>query len=118
MQNIFILFVGIFLSLRLEAFFSELDKYWIWTIPVILFVFIMLGILNKIFLPFCKFIGFVEKYVVETVINLSELIVRFVSYFCVRFQAGNFQSYLLYSLIGILLIFTFIIIFYEMFVNV
>lgn len=117
-QNICIFLVGVFLALRLETFFSTLDKYWIWTIPLILSLFIAFGILNKLLLPICKIIGFVEKYIVETVINLSEFVVRFASYLCVRLQAGNFQSYLLYSLIGLIFIFTFVIVFYQMFIKV
>lgn len=117
-QNICILLVGIFLSLRLETFFFELGKSWVWTIPVILSVFVLFGFLNKLFNPFCKFISFVEKYIVDSVMNISELAIRLASYLCVKFQAGNFQSYLLYSLIGLVLIFTFVIVFYEMFVKV
>ncbi len=117
-QNICILLVGIFLSLRLETFFSALDKNWVWTIPVIFSVFILFGLLNKLFNPFCNVISFVEKYIVETVMNVSELAIRLASYLCVRFQAGNFQSYLLYSLIGLVLIFTFVLVFYSMFIKV
>ena len=117
-QNICILLVGIFLSLRLETFFFALGKNWVWTIPVIFCVFILLGLLNKVFVPFCKLVSFFEKYVVETILHLSEFVIRLMSYLCVRFQAGNFQSYLLYSLIGLVLIFTFVIVFYEMFVKV
>lgn len=117
-QNACIFLVGVFLSLRLESFFSELDKYLLWTIPVILCIFLLFGILNKLFVPFCKLIVFVEKYILETIINLSEFIVRASSYLCVRFQAGNFQSYLLYSLIGLVFIFTFVVIFYQVFIKV
>ena len=117
-QNILIALAGIFLFLRLNPFFFELNTNLIWTVPVLLLIFIILGILNKIFVPICRMFYWIEKYVIETVINFTELIVRALSYLCKKFQGGNFQSYLIYSLTGLVLILIFVLIFYQILIKV
>ena len=81
-------------------------------------LFVLLGILNRWFISFCKMLGWIEKYIVETAVNLTELSVRALSYICCRFQAGNFQAYLTYSIVGLVLIFIFVLIFYEIVIKV
>ena len=117
-QNSLISLAGIFLFIRLNPFFFELNTNFIWTLPVLLLFFTILGILNRIFIPVCKIFVWFEKYIIETVINFVELLIRAMSYLCKRFQGGNFQSYLIYSLSGLILIFIFVFVFYQMFIKV
>ena len=81
-------------------------------------LFVLLALGNQIFMPLCKIIAWIEKYIVNTVVSLGELAIRFISFLCNRFQAGNFQSYLLYSLMGLVFIFLFILVFYEFLIKV
>ena len=117
-QNSLIALIGIFLFLRLNPFFFELNTNLIWTVAVLFVLFAVLGVLNKIFIPLCRFFGWIEKYVIETIINFTELVIRAMSYLCGRLQGGNFQSYLIYSLTGLVLILIFVLIFYEILIKV
>ena len=109
---------GIFLLLRFTPFFVNLGGSWIWTILIIVFLFMFIGLLNKIFIPVCRLIGWFEKYVVDTFLNFVELVIRFFSFFCCRFQGGGIQLYLIYSFIGLLLILGFILVFYFTVANI
>ena len=110
-QNALIFLSGIFLLLRFTPFFVNLGSSWIWTILIIVFIFMFIGLLNKIFIPCCRIAGWIEKYIVDTFLNFIELVIRFLSFVCCRFQ-GGVQSYILYSFIGLLLILGFILVFY------
>ena len=116
-QNIAIALVGVYLFLRLYPFFSILGGDWKWTILVLVLMFIVFGVLNKMFIPLCKLAGWIEKYVVEGAINFAELVFRAVSYLITKIQAGNFQSYLIYSLIGIVFLLGFILLFYVILIK-
>ena len=117
MQNSLIALIGLFLCLRLNSFFFTLDKNIWWTIPVILGIVFIIVLVGKLFLPFCRLCAWVEKYVVELFINMSELVVRAFSYMSGRFQGGNFQSYLLYSIGGLAAILLFVLVFYELLIK-
>lgn len=117
-QNSLFVLMGIYLFLRVGPFFSILDENWIWALAALLLIFLLFGLANKFFIPFCRMFGWIEKYIVETVLNLAELSVRALSYVCCKFQAGNFQSYLIYSIVGLVLIFLFVLIFYEVFIKI
>ncbi|MBS4759446.1 MAG: hypothetical protein KHX03_01955 [Clostridium sp.] len=117
-QNAMITLAGVYLFMRLNPFFVDLGFDWVWTLLVLALMFLTLGVLNKLFIPFCKMMGWIEKYVVESVINFAELLIRAFSYICTKLQAGNFQSYLIYSLIGLVLIFAFVLIFYVLLIKV
>ena len=117
LQNSLIALIGLFLCLRLNPFFFTLDKNIWWTIPAILGIIFMVIFAIKLFLSFCKLCAWVEKYVVELFINLSELVVRALSYLSGRFQVGNFQSYLLYSIGGLAAILLFVLVFYELLIK-
>lgn len=117
-QNSLFALVGIFLLVRLNPFFFELAKSFWWTIPVLLVLFVFLGIANRMFIPLCRAAGWIEKYIVETVINFIALLFRALSYVSGRFQGGNFQSYLIYSLLGLVAILIFVLIFYVVLINV
>ncbi len=117
LQNSLIALIGLFLCLRLNPFFFTLDKNIWWTIPAILGIIFMVIFASKLFLSFCKLCAWVEKYVVELFINLSELVVRALSYLSGRFQVGNFQSYLLYSIGGLAAILLFVLVFYELLIK-
>ncbi len=110
-QNALIFLSGIFLLLRFTPFFVNLGSSWIWTILIIVFIFMFIGLLNKIFIPCCRIAGWIEEYIVDTFLNFIELVIRFLSFVCCRFQ-GGVQSYILYSFIGLLLILGFILVFY------
>ena len=117
-QNSLIGLIGLYLFLRLDTFLFDLSQNWPWTL-LLLFLFIVgLFILNKIFKPLCKIFLWIEQYIIETFINFIELFVRAVSYICGRFQTGNFQSYLIYSIFGLIFIFAFVLIFYEMILKI
>lgn len=116
-QNSIIGLVGLYLFLRLNPFFYALGNDWVWTILVLFIFLAVLIILNRLFIPFCKMIGWIEKYIVESIVNFVELVVRAVSYMCSKFQTGNFQSYIIYSLVGLVLILAFVLIFYEMLIK-
>ena len=117
-QNSLFALVGIFLFMRLNPFFFELSKNFWWTLPVLILIFVFFGLVNRLFMPFCSVAGWIEKYVVETVINFIALFFRALSYVSGRFQGGNFQSYLIYSLAGLILILVFVLIFYVVLINV
>lgn len=117
-QNSLFVLLGIYLFLRAGVFFGILEINWLWAVFVLFVLFVLLGILNRWFISFCKMLGWIEKYIVETAVNLTELSVRALSYICCRFQAGNFQAYLTYSIVGLVLIFIFVLIFYEMVIKV
>lgn len=117
LQNSLIALIGLFLCLRLNPFFFTLDKNIWWTIPVILGIVFIIVLAGKLFLPFCRLCAWVEKYVVELFINMSELVVRAFSYMSGRFQGGNFQSYLLYSIGGLATILLFVLVFYELLIK-
>lgn len=117
-QNSLITLVGVYLFLRLNPFFFDLGTNWVWTIIVLALFFVALGVLNRLFMPFCKMIGWIEKYIVESIINFSELLIRGFSYMCCKMQAGNFQSYLIYSLVGLVLILSFVLLFYVVLIKV
>lgn len=116
--NALLVLTGVYLFVRLNPFFFELGADLLWTLLVVVLLFAALGIVNRLFLPFCKMAGWIEKYVVETVINFVALAVRALSYLSGRFQGGNFQSYLIYSIAGLALIFGFVLIFYVMLIKV
>ena len=116
-QNSLFALVGVFLFIRLNPFFFELSKNFWWTIPVLIFIFVSFGIANRFFIPLCRVAGWIEKYVVETFINLVALLFRALSYVSGRFQGGNFQSYLIYSLLGLVAILTFVLIFYVLLIK-
>lgn len=117
-QNSLIGLVALYLFFRLNPFFYALGNDWVWTI-LVLFVFLaVLIILNRLFIPICKMIGWIEKYIVENVVNFTELVIRAASYMCCKLQTGNFQSYIIYSLVGLVLILAFVLIFYEMLIKV
>ncbi len=117
-QNSLFALVGIFLFMRLNPFFFELSKNFWWTLPVLILIFVFFGLVNRLFMPFCNVAGWIEKYIVETVINFIALFFRALSYVSGRFQGGNFQSYLIYSLAGLILILVFVLIFYVVLINV
>ena len=117
-QNSLFALVGIFLFMRLNPFFFELSRNFWWTLPVLILIFVFFGLVNRLFMPFCSVAGWIEKYVVETVINFIALFFRALSYVSGRFQGGNFQSYLIYSLAGLILILVFVLIFYVVLINV
>ena len=117
-QNSLFALVGIFLFMRLNPFFFELSRNFWWTLPVLILVFVFFGLANRLFMPFCNVAGWIEKYIVETVINFIALFFRALSYVSGRFQGGNFQSYLIYSLAGLILILVFVLIFYVVLINV
>lgn len=110
-QNSFIFLAGVFLLLRFNPFFVNLGANWVWTVLVVVGLFLFIGIMNKIFIPVCRGFAWIEKYVVDTFLNMVELLVRFLSFLCCRFQSGNFQSYLLYSFLGLLILMVFVIVF-------
>lgn len=115
LQNTLLIFVAIYLFLRLDTFFLLLGNQWFYSIFSLILIFVFLGILNKLFIPLCKIFLWIEKYVVEIISKLFELVVRLLSYFCVRFQAKNFQTNILYSLIGLIFIFLLVIILFVIF---
>ncbi len=117
-QNSLIAFAGVYLFLRFNPFFFELNNNWVWTILVLVLLFVILGILNKIFIQICKIFGWIECYIVESTVNLAALIFRFFSYLCGILQRGNFQSYLIYSLAGLVLILIFVFVFFEMIIKI
>ena len=117
-QNAMITLVGVYLFIRLNPFFVDLGIGWVWTLLVLALMFVTLGVLNQLFMPFCKMMGWIEKYVIEGLISLAELLFRAVSYVCTKFQAGNFQAYLIYSLVGLVLILAFVLIFYVLLIKV
>lgn len=116
-QNSLIALVGLFFFIRFNPFFFSLAEQWIWTPPVIILLFVTLGILNRFFIPICKIFGWIEKYIVETVINITELVIRGLSYLSGKLQGGNFQSYLIYSLFGLISISAFVLIFYILLIK-
>ena len=118
MQNSILALTGVFLFIRFNPFFFELGAYWAWTLLVLALIFMVLGVLNRIFLPFCSIVGWFEKYVIETFITFCELVIRAFSYLSGKFQGGNFQSYLLYSIFGLILILGFVLIFYVALIKV
>ena len=117
-QNTFFAVVGLYLFLRLDTFFFVLNKTLFWLIPVLFVMFLFLCLANKLFIPFCKTIHFVEKYIIGVIINFLELIFRAFTYLTFRLQGGNFQYYILYSLVGLIFIFSFVFIFYKFVLNI
>lgn len=117
-QNSLIALTGLYLFIRFNPFFFALGANWSWTLLVVVLIFLVLGILNRLFIPFCRFIGWIEKYIVETVISFFELVIRALSYLSGRLQGGNFQSYLIYSVFGLILILAFVLIFYVVLIKV
>ena len=117
-HNSLISLVAVYFLFRVFPFFAYLDTSLGFALGILFIIFIMLAVGNQIFIPLCKFFGWIEKYVVDTIVGLSELVIRFISFFCTRFQAGNFQAYLLYSLIGLSFIFLFVLVFYEFLIKV
>ena len=117
MQNALIFLVGIYLFLRFDVFFFNLGNNWVWAIFIIVFVFAVIGLLNRIFVLLCKIVEWFEKYIVDSVLGFVELFIRGVSFLCCRVQAGTFQTYLLYSLIGLITIFVFVLGFYLLMVK-
>lgn len=117
-QNSLISLIGVYLFIRFNPFFFELGKNWIWMLVVLCVIFILLVLLNSLFVPFCKAISWIEKYIVETFVSFIELVVRFLSYLSGRLQGGNFQSYLIYSVFGLVFILTFVFIFYAVIIKV
>ncbi len=111
-QNSLILLIGLYLFFRFNVFFVNLGENWIWALFIIAFIFVAVGFANKVFFIFCKIADWFEKYVIETVVGFIELVIRSASYLCCRFQAGTFQSYLIYSFIGLSIVFLFILMFY------
>ncbi len=117
-QNSLFALAGIFLFIRLNPFFFELAKNFWWTLPVLVLIFVLFGLANRIFIPVCSVIQWIEKYVVETSINFIALVFRALSYVSGRFQGGNFQAYLIYSLLGLVAILIFVLAFYVVIINV
>lgn len=117
-QNSLFALAGIFLFIRLNPFFFELAKNFWWTLPVLVLIFVLFGIANRIFIPVCSVIQWIEKYIVETSINFIALVFRALSYVSGRFQGGNFQAYLIYSLLGLVAILIFVLAFYVVIINV
>lgn len=117
-QNGLILLIGVYLFLRFNVFFVNLGTNWVWALFIIAFMFVLIGFANKIFLTVCRIFEWFEKYVAESVLNLIELIIRAASYLCCRFQAGTFQSYLIYSFIGLSVVLLFVFIFYLTIVKI
>lgn len=111
-QNSLLTLVGIFLFLRFNLFFSLLDKNIIWLPLFLLLIFIILIFLNKIFVVLCKLIFAFEKYIVEGSTIVFGLFIRSLSYISANLQRGNFQSYIIYSLCGLVLIFALIFVSY------
>lgn len=112
MQNTLLVFVGIYLFLRLDSFFYLLGKNWFYSVIFLILLFLFLFLLNRIFIPMCKIFLWIEKYLVETFTKLFELLIRMLSYFCERMQSKNFQTNILYSLIGLIFIFILVLIIY------
>lgn len=117
-QNSLLALAGVYLFLRFNPFFYALGSQWIWTVLVLALIFLLIGVINRIFIPVCKIFGWIEKYIVETFISFVELVIRALSYLSGRLQGGNFQSYLIYSVTGLVLILAFVLIFYEMLIKV
>lgn len=117
-QNSLIALVGLYLFFRFNPFFFELGAYWGWTILVLAAIFVLIGFMNKWFMPLCRVFGWIEKYVVETVINITELIVRALSFLSGKLQGGTYQSYLVYSLFGLAVILAFVLVFYLLLLKV
>ena len=117
-QNALILFIGLYLFLRFDVFFFNLSSSWVWAVFIIAFIFVLLGFLNKMFVPMCRFAAWFERYIVDSVIGFAGLFIRGASFLCCRFQAGTFQTYLIYSLIGLILIFGFVLGFYLLMVKI
>lgn len=117
-QNTSIVLIGIYLFIRLEPFFFATQTKWFWLIPILVLIFVALGIIDKLFIPMCKALSWIEKYIIETIINILELIFRFLSFFSNRLQGVNFQTYILYSFIGLITIFIFILIFYNSLIKI
>ena len=117
-QNSLLSLVGVYLFLRLNPFFFELGSSVLWTIPVILLIFLIFGIANRLFKPLCYAAAWIEKYIIETFINLAGLVIRALAYLSGRFQGGNFQSYLIYSIFGLVIILAFVLIFYVVLIKV
>lgn len=117
-QNSLILLIGVYLFLRFNVFFVNLGPDWKWAVFIVAFLFVTIGFLNKIFMPLCRAVGWFEKYIAESFLNIFELLIRGTSYLCCRFQAGTFQNYLIYSFIGLIVILTFVFIFYLTLVKI
>ena len=111
-QNSLIVLLGLYLFFRFDVFFVNLGQNWVWAIFIIAFIFVFIGFANKFFFFVCKVADWIEKYVIETIAHFIELAVRCASYLCCRFQTGTFQSYLIYSFIGLSVVFLFIFVFY------
>lgn len=117
-QNSLIVLIGVYLFIRFNVFFVNLGSNWVWAVFIVAFLFVMIGFLNKIFMPLCRAVAWFEKYIVDSVLNIFELLIRATSYMCCRFQAGTFQTYLIYSFIGLILILAFVLIFYLTLVKI
>lgn len=117
-QNTLILLIGVYLFIRFNVFFVNLGSNWVWAVFIIAFLFVLIGFLNKIFIPLCRMFGWFEKYIVDSFLNFVELLIRAASYLCCRVGAGTFQSYLIYSLIGLIVILTFVLLFYLTLVKI
>lgn len=111
-QNSLITLIGVYLFIRVLPLISLLNTKWWWTIPVVLLMFFFIGVVNNTFKPFCKLMGWIEKYIIESVVSFVELVIRAISFVCCKFQAGNFQTYIIYSLFGLVMIFGFVLAFY------
>lgn len=117
-QNLLLAFVGVYLFLRFEPFFTLLNDNWWWCVPVVLLIFLAFFVLSKLFIPMCRIFLWIEKYVIETITNFSMLGFRFLSYVCDVMHGKSFGGYIIYSLIGLILILFFVYIFYEKFMTI
>lgn len=117
-QNVLIVLIGLYLFLRFDVFFYNLGTNWVWAIFIIAFMFVIIGFVNKIFVPMCKAAAWFEKYIVDSAAGFVELLIRGASFLCCRFQAGTFQTYLIYSLTGLITILIFVLVFYLLMVKI
>ncbi len=117
-QNSLIVLIGVYFFLRMNVFFVNLEEHWYWAAFIVVFLFVLIGFFNKLFMPLCKAAGWIEKYIVEGVSNVIELVIRAASYLCCKFQAGNMQTYLIYSFTGLIMILAFVLIFYLILIKI
>jgi hypothetical protein len=111
-QNAVIFLVGMYLYFRLSPFFGELNNMWGWVFVAIFVLSLLLYFMQKFFFIFSKAVGLFEKYVVEMVEPFVEFFVRTMSYICENSQKGNFQVRLIHSLIGLIVILGFVVLYY------
>lgn len=74
-------------------------------------------IAEKIYYIVSKICAFVDKYLVDGLVNLAGLNVRACSWVFSKMQTGNFQSYLAYAIIFLAIVFAGLMFAYTMIIN-